>query len=345
MLRAMDFINDQSCRHLNRLQSLVEAPEFVKKSSVDQEAVKGLKAHQFADPFNREFPIDEPGHVYLSHAYMKSANIQSSEIEARIEKAAKIFGIEAELAKLDEAFNEPKQASADEPAFAISFEKSGSVQNFYPLNSQEQVIQACTNMSRDSHNIPLPLYVDGCTNIVKAAKTLGLPLSQVPRAIREYGEERLTDIEHVKFAALQRHSLTKDEVYLELAKSAAEDDGRDMDQYADLWFQADIQNGVKYAKTATGEFEDPYRIFRSGVTKEAADRYLDGFCLVADVAVPVRELAGLDEAVIVKNFPAKSASAITEIIKQARHGSGAEVDMNIGQLDPDTQKALLAQLL
>jgi len=69
----MDYLVDQSGKHLLRLEKLTTVPDYVKSATVDAESVSGIGEHLFANPVRREFPCDTPGHTYLSHAYCLSA--------------------------------------------------------------------------------------------------------------------------------------------------------------------------------------------------------------------------------------------------------------------------------
>lgn len=334
----MDFVTDQSCRHLNRISSLLAVPDFVKQSYVDQESVGELNSHQFADPVHREFPIDDQGHVYLSYAYAKSAGVDDSRILKRITRAGELFGVTEEFGKIDAAFGTCKQAAAPTPEFAISFSMDTGVRNIYPLNTPLQVEDSAVKMANAKPLIPLPLWYDGCQNIVKAAATFGLDAKRIPRIVREYGEDRLIDIPHVKFAAAQRVKETGDAIYEVLADAIEADDSTDMEKYAELWLQTDLQNGVVYR----GDIEDPYRIIFSGSTIKEASAVADKYFTLAGAAVPVSALKGLTKEALDKNFPEKVAKDYATILKMS---SGLDVESVVSGHDDNMQKQLLQMLL
>src|SRR5882672_12914120 len=100
----MDFITDQSCRYLALLHdSLADVPDYVKTASVDPADIATLNRNQFADPAAREFPIDEPGHVFLSYGYLKAAKVQRPDLEATVKRAAALLGVEKDLETIDKA--------------------------------------------------------------------------------------------------------------------------------------------------------------------------------------------------------------------------------------------------
>lgn len=341
----MDFITDESGRHIKRIDSVIAVPEFVKNCSVDPDATASLARTQFANPSQREFPIDEPGHVYLSYAYLKSAKIHAPNVETRIKRAAALFGIADELPKIDAALEAAtvKSASAPaEPQFALTFldDSDGTEKqaNYFPINSAEEVVDSAKSLCDHKHRVPLPLFVEASRNLVKAAADHGVGRREIPKLVWEYGEERLVDLEHVKFAAEQRQKHTGDDVYADLAKIANETD-QPIDDVVDAWFKADVQNGVVYDHHTT----DPYQIFYSGITKAAAEQYAAKLVLLGNSPVPFTVLAKLPEGAIKKAFPGPVATKALELVKSAATvTSGAELDSVIATFDPAVQRVLLA---
>lgn len=341
----MDFITDNSCRHLNRLHTLTEVPDYVKRASLDPADIKQLPDHLFGNPAAREFPIDTPGHVYLSYAYAKSAGIVSTQLGRKLKAAAQLHQMEKDLDNLDQLFHAPvtKSASSASKA-AISFEKEGQLQHFFPLNTESQVEDSIQKVAQQRHRFPLPLFIDACRNIVKAAAELGMEASRVPRSMRRLGEDRWADTGYIKVAATARARHTGDDIYEHIARLIAESPAsEDMDKYAEAWLQADLSNGLEKYGPQT---EDPYSIIFSGVTKVAADKYLDQFILVADTPVPVREFAKLSKDTLAKHFPQAEAAELVEIVKVASEQGGAAAEAVLStKLPSGHQRTLLSLLL
>ena len=342
----MDFVTDQSCRHINRLNQLAPegVPAYVKSASLDPEDTAKLADHQFADPDNREFPIDEPGHVYLSYAYLKSAGISKPATLRKVKAAAKLLKLDHDLEHLDELFGaaQNKSASAATPAAAIVLSKDDKTQYFFPIDTPTSVEDSIQKVACERHRLPLPLWVDACRNIVKAADDLKMAPTQVPALIRRYGEPRIVDVEHVKFAAERRFRDTGDAVYEDLAASidaCQADEG--WDKAAEAWFQADLQNDITYNR----DVEDPYQIIFSGTTKAAANKYLDQFFLLAGTPVPVTELARLSKSALEKHLPKNEVTDLVELVKVASEKGGAYVEQVIASKNNSLQRALLALLI
>lgn len=349
----MDFIKDRSGRHLLRVNSLLQVPDYVKQSSVDLDDVAGIPDNLFADSFRRDFPIDSPGHVYLSQAYCLSAGIEDPGVLRNIKAAARLFPeLENDLKALDAAFTAQVKsaATADQARFAVyvdfgegnpeaktASEKKGGVGGFYPINNFDELIDSSVRLGNDFHNIPMSLFVEGCQTIVKAAASVDLPVSQLPRMVQLYGVERMPDHEFVELQANARSRSTGDDVYQEIAKAAAADDSHNPAQWAELWMDADFQNGVQYGKYTL----DPHQIFNSGVKKEAFDQELDKWTLLAGAAVPVEALRAISPATLTRQFPKVAAEKISGILVKSAKMTGAELTVVLEELDRPVQLALL----
>ncbi len=353
----MDFITDQSGRHLLRLSTTLQTvPEFVKSASVLAEDVAALGAHQFARPSRREFPIDTPGHVFLSYGYCKSAGIEDADLLQTLRQAAGKFGLAQELETIDATFaGLEKQASGPEPLFAVYLDlgaaqpeaehpllKSGGVQGFYPINSEEEVKASAFKLVHDREKLPLECFVDGCRSLVKRAGDLNISRRMLPRLVDDYGTPRVVDFDLLEQQAQARERATGDTLYGEIVKSAQVNAERQpMSAYLGLWKQADDQNGVVYSKSTW----DPYRLFNSGITQAAYDQELEKWATVNSVPVPCAALARLSLTKLAKFFPQKLTEALSDLVKKAAVDQGTEVSHLIEtQLDADSRTTLLRLL-
>jgi hypothetical protein len=347
--RSMDFLTDKSGRHLLRIHNTLAFPEYVKQASFDETAVSALPDTCFADGTHREFPINTPAHAFLSYSYCKSTGINDHRILARIKKAGTKLGMAQDLDLIDQAFGQIKQAVAeDESQFAINLdfdagsEKLASgitgVQHFYPINNADEIQVSAVALDNHKSRIPLHLYVQGAREIVKAAKAAGVAPQFIPERIRLYGTEHYPDFEHVSWEAGRRVQLTGDNVYSEIAKSAADNtEGREMDEYAKLWELADASNGITYSKS----LPDPYRIFNIGLDKQSYTDALARHIVLAGAVVPVEALTQVDTDMVKKQFSKAAANNVLDLLKSAAQAATDEATVLAASLAVPVQKALL----
>lgn len=334
----------------------MEVPDYVKESSISDEAVEGLTNAQFGISHLREFPLDTPGHTFLSYGYCKSAGIQTSDLMAKILKAASFFSIESDLTKIDEAFDSLTKQASEEKHFALYMdfgapkeastnpgEKLGGVRGFYPINNAFEVEQSAVKLANERSRIPLELFAEASRNLVKAAADFSLPARLLPRQVVSYGIARLPSPEFLLKAAAERCAATGDNFYEEVAATALENpEGMGSHDYAELWLQADRQNGYK---SASKNDPDPFLIFNSGPTVEAIDRQIESWTVVAGAAVPVEKVASVKEADLKKHFAAPLAAKLMDIVKKATERvRGSELAVSIGELDTKIQQAFLRHL-
>ncbi len=343
----MDFITDQSCRYLAKLHgSLADVPDYVKVASVDPADTAALNRNQFADPANREFPIDEAGHVFLSYGYLKAAGISRPDVETKILRAAELLGITADLARVGEVEFNVKSASAPEAEYAVSIDftghtKQAGVQHFYPVNSRQEVIDSSVQLCNDRSKFPIEVFVEGCKNIVKAASVHGCADREIPAVVREYGAERFVDYDHVQFQAARRTELTGDEIYAEISKSAAEDLDRSVDEYIELWRRADRQNGVD----GKPGVKEAHLVFYSGTDKAAFDKAAEDWIVLGGAAVPKQALAKVPDQDLKKLFPADLAGQLTSLVKRAKSESSNMLHETCKSLAPAVQQSMLKLVL
>jgi len=344
----MDFIKDLSGRHLLHLNTLVQVPEFVKQAAVDEETVGQLPDHLFADPTHREFPLDSAGHVYLSHAYCLSAGVKNAHVTERIKLAARLFPeLEAELPKLDAAYNDfQKSASAEKPLYAVYIDfgaeqdakpgmekKASGVQGFYNISTPDNVREAAQRLGQDKFKLPLEVFSAGCRETCKAAAAHGV-LSELSETIKAYGVERLPDFEFVKSQCVQRVEQTGDTTYTDIADSAEADP--DAGDWAGLWTNLDRSHGIKYARHTL----DPYRVFNSGILKSAMDQELAQWTLLAGAAVPIAALQAISTDSIDQTF-SKTAGDQIKALLHTKKTANDKIAAGLVSMDLPVQKALL----
>lgn len=346
----MDFATDQSGRYLLSFSRLIDAPAFVKAATVDIEALASLTRNQFADTVVREFPIDEPGHVYLSYAYLKVAGIQRPDVEQKIKQAAALFNITDELAKIDVAIagEVTKSASTTASEFAVEIDFTGAPEfmksaghSFYPINTPSEIADSARRICEDRSKMPVEVFVEGCQNIVKAARAHALETRQIPNSVWEFGDDCFVDYDHVQFQAEKRAALTGDQMYIEISKSAAEDLDTPVENWVAAWRQADRQNDVE----GRPGVKDAHRVFYSGVDKAAFDARLKDWLVLSGAAVPKSAVANIPPSSIAKHFPGSAVAGLTELVKRATVENGITIQTMCQALDPAVQRVLLTLAL
>lgn len=335
---------------------MLDVPDYVKESSISDESVESLPDSIFGISHRREFPLDTPGHVFLSYGFCKSAGIRTSELMEKILKAASFFTIEADLTKIDDAFNSLVKKAAEEKPYALNIDfgppqpdaenpgiKAGGVHGFYPIGTAFEIEQSAVKVANEKSRIPLELFSEACRNIVNAAKAASIPFNILPRRVTEYGVERMPQPDFLEKMALERKTATGDDLYVDIATSAIEGiDDKTSNDFAELWLQADRLNGYK---AASKNEPDPFQIFNSGVTVEEANNHLESWTVVNGAAVPVSKVASLKAADVTKWYPKPIADSILGIVKKAADRiKGSELTVEIGALAGNVQASLLRRL-
>lgn len=347
----MDFIHDNSGRYLLRIISVTEAPDYVKQASVDPEdpALQVLPPTAFADQVNREFPLDNAGHVWLGYAFCKAAGLEKPLPVLR--RAGELYGITADLdaldAKLVPAIKEA--AAAPQPRYAIyvdfqeadpaaelAFKKSGGVHGFYPINDAHQVATAAVKLANDKPQIPLELFAEGCRAIVKAASELKLAANSLPKLVRQYGTLCLPDPAILNQAAEMRKEATGDAAYLALARKALAASESDYSPFAEEWLALDRKHNFKAA--STDGFACPFLLMHSGMSVADRDAELKNWVAIGEAVVPRAKVASAETASLTKWFGKELAGKLEGLVKAAGTATGAEVTAAFGELPVAVQK-------
>lgn len=350
-----DFITDNSGRHILRLSTVLDAPPYVKEASIAVEDIEPLPNGAFAVSHKREFPIDTPGHVWLSYGYCKSAGVADAMLLDKLTQAGTLFGITDDLKAIDEAFATLTKKASHERAFAIkidfgnpdpsadnSLRKSGGIHGFYPVGDQFEVESSAVKLANDQSRIPLEVFAEGCRNLVKAATDLNVRLSFLPQRILDYGVERIAAPAVVLHAAELRKRATGDDIYLQIAQSAIENpDNMSSHDYAELWVNADRQNEYKKARHEP----DAFILFNSGPTVAELDRQIESWVDIAGAPVPVTKVASIREEAVRKWFPKEAAEKFVALIKRAASATGSELTAGFSEVDAALQAAFVKRLL
>lgn len=323
----MDFITDASGRHILNLDDKLGTPDFVKECAVDEQAVKDLPTHLFADPARREFPLDDAGHVWLGYGYCKSAGVSNPDVLRRLRVTGTQLGISSELDRIDAAFpTMEKKASAPRRFHALAIDfgpgdanaqdpmvKAGGVVSFYPCNDADDVRTSACQLGNDLGRIPDELFVEASRNLVKAAHELRVPVSVLPSLVGYYGADRLPDVDLLEKTAAERAEQTKDDTYTNLVKAYLDSNG-DWLPLAEQWKQADTKHNLQ---GTLKDFTSCYPLFLSGPIREDYERELAKWAAVGETLVPMSQLAAIPMNSIKAHFPAATASQVSEAVKLA----------------------------
>lgn len=351
----MDFITDSSGRHVLRLSTLLEAPDYVKNASILAEDVAALPNGAFAVPHKREFPVDAPGHVWLSYGYCKSASITDVALMQKLRTAGEFFGIAGDMDALDAAFGNLTKKASVERQFAIHIDfgapapdesnpmrKSGGVHGFYPIGTAFEVESSAIKLANEQARIPLELFAEGCRALVKAASETGVAITFLPKRILEYGVERIPSPEVLEQFASLRKAATNDDIYEQIAAAAsANPEGMASHEWAELWLNADRQNGYKAARHEP----DPFLLFNSGPTADEIDRQIESFVDIAGAPIPVTKVASVREDSVRKWFPKAAADKLIALIKQAATVTGSELTAAFADVEPAVANTFVKRLI
>lgn len=157
--------NDPNSQQLVKIFQETEVPEFVKEASAAEEQdCNSISTDLYADPVRHLYPLNNKSNTWLAREYFRSASKdyshkEASLIQAKIEKAAKFWGLD-----------EPRRA-AKAPSVSYAVEVSHGADKVFTLNiaSPYQYKEACDHlrshrsamtyemrrsMARSLHNAP-----------------------------------------------------------------------------------------------------------------------------------------------------------------------------------------------
>jgi hypothetical protein len=333
----MDYVRDQNPRPLYRVDALAGTPDYVTQSPViTAEETEKLASVAFADPVKREFPCFDKVSTYLSYAYLRGQSSPRPELTARVRQAGEVFGITADLDRVDSALGAAKSASAPVRVFALP---AGSVKeakaNFYPINDREEIEHAGRTLMNDRSRMPLQAFYTAARAIVKAASAI--PGCVLPPRIERAGEDRYPDFNQAAKAAASRKFVVKDqealELYAELVKAAESTSELDAEKFAQLWADLDGTYGVKYAHGIL----DPWAAIFSGPTKHEVEKLASTFTFIAGSPVPMDALNAIPEEKLRQRLTKTAADNLLTWRKLA----AAEVTQHVSSLEMPVQKEIL----
>ena len=110
----MDFITDNNPKNINYVKSLLgDLPSYVKSATYVEKP--RVARGSFANTVDRELPIDNAEHTFMSYAYLKAATVgkkleHNEEVYLnKIKQAAQMHGNAADLENIDKAITQKEE--------------------------------------------------------------------------------------------------------------------------------------------------------------------------------------------------------------------------------------------
>lgn len=176
----LDQTTDISGQETVRILRSYQFPDFVKTAELDKICGSGSNdLSDYADPQNRQFPINSPEAVCLSAAFLfEQANSIAKEeydkIYNRLIKAAKIYNVEKEVEDLHQQIRKA-DPTADLPDEYFGYiDKDGNRR--YPLRTEEEVKVAADYFIQHCKQMPWEMRNCFAERILKAAERLKVSL-------------------------------------------------------------------------------------------------------------------------------------------------------------------------
>lgn len=273
----MDFLTDNNPIYLNHfLQDNSEIAGLIKGASVSTSDLSELDAKAFADPINREYPINTAENALKSYTYFKTAGVVSPRLEKELQKAAAFHTIIDLFQKVDAELEKSAAIeSEDDYALIADLDGSGTDLGFYPINNAFNLEKSASELVEDMHFMPALHFRTASYSIVKKAEELNM-LDRIPRLVKAAGSDKLPDLDRFEQSVAQRINLLNDretkEAQLEVAcykhiveevkKASVSQNDPEICLWLETMKQADEDNG--FDKMAY--FSHPFVEYYSGVS-------------------------------------------------------------------------------
>lgn len=349
----MDFINDNNPKNINYVKSLLgELPVYVKKANYTEKP--RIARGSFANSVDKELPMHDAEHTFLSYAYLKSANLgkklSSKQVvfESKLKQAAQMHGNVEDLDKVDalikKDLDDKKTASAKKNfALIIDFEKEGGLKYYYPINDRANIEKSARDLCSDERKMPIEAFRTASNNIIKRARELNIPDSSLPNKVLRTGADREFNEKIANFAAKQRAKKYGEDagaIYYDIVKSASQDK-QNLDNYINLFLDMDRINKVAYNKNML----NPYEAFYSGVENSEIEKAAEAHVLINEAPVPLDDFNKIASEVVEKNFNEKEAKILSPIVSAAQEEGGVSATLKVMAVDKDLQSRFLQALV
>ena len=194
------------------------APAYVKSASFPEDEPPASRHSFYADAVSRELPCNSREETWASaryfakHASDKAYRATRADIEYNLQKAAQVFGISEDVARVMTHSVEVKTASDDDYGWVRDGERK------YPMFDPEGVKLAAEYFEDNKFKYPFPMRNEIAKNILRKAAEFGV---SVPDGIRKTAGHGVARRDNVVNELLIRAELCTDtDTGLALAKMA-----------------------------------------------------------------------------------------------------------------------------
>lgn len=201
MKLSLDQTTDPSYQELYRYLKHADVPDFVKEAELaDSEALAKLGEEAFADRYHRAYPINDSVNTYVSNAYFinKRAQLEEkwgknyvNEIEARIQKAASIFGITDKLEDFARSTEKIASRGPEERVVYTAVLPEGNF-DLFPYKTAADLTKQASLFTKHLSDYPFAWRHDISTSFVKAASEL--QVDELPDIVLKYAGMIYPDI-------------------------------------------------------------------------------------------------------------------------------------------------------
>jgi hypothetical protein len=343
----MDFAKDNNPGILKHVEEMLGGfPEFVKGAYDKGELayLDNLHPSNFADPVNREYPLDTNSNILLSYSYAKVAGVPQV-ILGRIKAASDNARLGVE--QLDAMFDAHVKVSSDMDHAMQQFAlivKDASVEGghhfLYPASDFEDVVSSALELANDRAMLPQQAFKEAATNLMDAALDYGVPGNYIPDVVQHAGSRRKFDKSAVQLLVEQRKDVVDEgsvDLYEKIAASVEHNPG-EVDEFVKLCEQLDRMNCVTYSDRQI----DPVTAFYSGMTPDEVTKAANQFVMVAEAPVPIEEFISRAD---VTYFTGPAYTGFTDAVKAARAGNGIEASIFIQGVPEESQTRMLGIML
>jgi hypothetical protein len=330
---------------LSKCASLVagslDRPYFARSISI----YEGAPPTAYADGWERRFPIQDKSATW--HSYCAAlVNDPGADVKHKIASAGKVFGLEAEFARLDKlhaAKTAVKKVASvpqfpDIPLYATDRDRS------LPINNSANIVKAAhafaDKLVRQKYT-PTE-QVEICRRILKNAGYFHTA-AILPQVVIKTAEARTLDPELFTFEISRRERGAPEQfkpVYAELKTAAAEEVCLDEDallKLANVLDEADRASGL--SASWGRELSWPVNAVMSGVTKEAAIEELGSFAPLCGTPVPFAALGKIPHNRLINEFSASDWPTLKNLFEAA--GDPIKVAQASAELPEVSQRRLL----
>jgi hypothetical protein len=192
----IDQFSDPSFLRLNQLtRQYPQAVEHIKTAEMDPAQNEKRADTQFADPGNRKFPLDTPGHAALSRIYMEKQAGVSQDVIDNCDKALDLYGISLDLTGVE------KVAADDSDDYLLPDIRRLRVKTAADVKDAAEAIQ------RDYKSMDIDSRARASTNLVKKAVEHNVKL---PPQILKFAGTTMCDTQVLRDWVLARTERTTD---------------------------------------------------------------------------------------------------------------------------------------